>query len=449
MGVGREAIIFTLAFFLVMLSLKVVIGETDSWGPYYYRHAEKTYETGTTFYQDELSYLGRDFTYPPAYFMLAAQATRLFLAPSAEAVRVPLHLLVMAFSLFTTYLLFEKMEKRSRILAALIMTVYTFYFITNITITLHVLSFGMLNCAVILFRREKRVHFALGAMALAIAFSAHPLSIFAFPVYAYATGGFSLDIRKAFLFGAAAVLLSLPIYLPIFLKSGLPNEIVPTEWGYAHSFGFDGLYFDMIFLLPMALLAIVFGFMRKRFVDSALLLVLFLATAYVSFRVNLLLGVFLACFFPRVFEKESRDGATYALFMLAVLLNLAVLPLVYYGVTDWCSWGAANRMCISPMEYIEKYTPGQSKVASDPEFGHLETYYGKRPVLADLYVEYADIEKYSAEAIFFYELNSTPLEKYGIDVMLLDDKWGKVRDIGGADRVYDNGYVHIFRRPPE
>ena len=447
MGVQKEALAFALVFILIMLSLKAFMGESDTWGPYYYRQAQRTYELGTTFYKDDLSYLGRDFTYPPAYFMFAAQMAYLVQAPCADAIRFLLHVLVVGLAIFTTYLLFENLEKRARLLSALMFTLYTFYFITNVGITLHALSFLMLNSAVIFFRRKEPFASALGVGALSTAFSIHPVSLFAFPVYVYATG-FSLDLRKLAIYGVGAVLLSLPLYLPIFLKSGLPNEIVPTQWGYAHAFGFDGMYMDALFLIPMALLAFAFGLARGERRNALILAIFFLATAYVSFRANILLAIFLAGFFPKVFKKEVQDAGFYALFLITVLLNLAFQPVIYSGVTDWCSWGSANWVCISPMKYLSEYTPTQSKLALDPEYAHLETYYGGRPVLADLYVEYADEKKFFAEAMFFYGQNASALYPYGIDLMLMNDKWGVKRSVNDTDRVYDNGYVHIFRRNP-
>ena len=448
MGVAKEALAFALAFVLLMLSLKVFIGETDIWGPYYYRHAEKTYAIGSTLYYDDLSYLGRDFTYPPAYFMFAAQVSSLAQAPSSDAMRFPTHMLVMLFSIFTTYLLFENFEWRGRLLASLMLVAYTFYFITNTSITLHALSFGLLNSSVILFRRKDGGAGVLGTAALGLSFATHPLSLLAFPLYAYATGGFSLDLKKALVFGIGAIVLSLPLYLPLFLKSGLPNEIVPPQWGYIHSFGMEGMYLDMLFLLPMMLLAIVFGLAHKDFLNPLILLAFFLATAFVSFRANIFLGVFLAGFFPKVFEQELKDKRFLSLSLLAVFLNIAIVPLIYSGITDWCSWGAANDMCIAPMQYIAKHTPTEGRVAADPEFGHLEAYYGRRPVLSDLYVEYADERKYTAEAIFYYTLDTAPLTPYNVSILQLDDKWGVIRHLNNTDRVYDNGYVHIFRRVP-
>jgi hypothetical protein len=339
------------------------------------------------------------------------------------------------------------MGRRERLLASLMLTLYTFYFITNVSVTLHALSFGMLNSSVILFRRRGALESALGVAALTMAFSIHPVSLFAFPVYAYATGGLSIDVRKSALFGVGAVLFSLPLYLPIFLRSGLPNEIVPTQWGYFHTFGVQGLYFDMLFLFPLSILAIAYGFKRREKLNAAILLGLFIAASYVSYRANILLAVFLAGFFPRLFRKDIKDGALYALILLTLLLNAAFLPVIYSGVTDWCSWGSTNRMCESPMLFIAMHTPTQSRVAIDPELAHLEAYLGKRAVLADLYVEYADEDKFFAESSFFFDQNLEPLEPYGIDLLVLNDKGGVKRSLDGVDRVYDNGYIHVFRRP--
>ncbi len=207
------------------------------------------------------------------------------------------------------------------------------------------------------------------------------------------------------------------------------------------------MIFDMLFLVPLMLIAVFAGIARKHYLNTLILIWLFLASAYVSFRADVLLAVYLAGFFPLVMKEELKERRWFLLFAGAALLNLLVLPLVYSWITDWCSWGSANHICVSPMGYIQSHTPSGSNVAADPELGHLEAYYGARPVLADLYVEYADWRKYDAEARFFYELNESALRPYNVTVMALDDKWGVKRDLNDSDRVYDNGYVHVFRKP--
>ena len=98
------------------------------------------------------------------------------------------------------------------------------------------------------------------------------------------------------------------------------------------------------------------------------------------------------------------------------------------------------------MQFIEQYTTPNDNVVINPMLGHLEAYYGKRKVLADLYVEYADEQKFRDENKFYYNLTTEQLEKYNITIFVLDDMY-KERDLPDFDKIYDNGFYHIYKKP--
>ena len=64
--------------------------------------------------------------------------------------------------------------------------------------------------------------------------------------------------------------------------------------------------------------------------------------------------------------------------------------------------------------------------------------------MADLYVEYADKEKFLDADNFYQKIDSGYLKEYDIKLAILDDL-GKKRDFEEADKIYDNGFMHIFR----
>ena len=147
-----------------------------------------------------------------------------------------------------------------------------------------------------------------------------------------------------------------------------------------------------------------------------------------------------------MFAKWLKDERIYAVLVaLFILPNFLIGAVVLSGTQYYCSWGLANEMCKSPMEYLAFYTPGDSKVAVDPLYGHLETWVGRRPVLADLYVEYADPQKWAAENDFAWNGNSSRAEAYGATVFILHDFYKTPRSLP-FDRTYDNGFMHVFRR---
>ena len=448
----KSALIAALIITACVLAVKLSIGNTDVWGPYYYRQAGETFQQQTTNYVDTLSYLGRTFTYPPAFFEFAAQSASLAGAGSFAQAELPIHAATVLAFFFSVYLLFLRLKgERQRILAFLLFATQTFVFITSVSTTLHVFAYLMLNASVILFlERKGRLGAGLSTLALAMAFSSHPTSIFLFPLLAYVCGGFRIslgDLVRTAVICVAAVSISLIFYVPIFLRAGLPYEIIPQTWGYLLTYGLDGMKMDFQFTIPLLAIALLCPLWRKDMrVPAAMLAVFILINAYVSFRINVAIAATISMMLPAIFERRLKDNLVFAALLLFPLANLLLQPVIYSGTVDYCTWGTANRMCVAPMEYIrENAQPGEA-VALNPFFGHLEAYYGGHPIVADLYVEYADYGKWKAENDFYERGDTAAVERYGATLFVLDDA-SRERDLpGGYDRIYDNGYMHAYRR---
>ncbi len=470
---------------LVMFS-NFFIGSLDLWGPYYYRHAQNVFEKGTVFYQDDLSYLGRGFTYPPAYFEFAAGVGKVLFADSFEGVRLLQHFFV-AFSYFASvYLLFFRYPGKQRLLASLLLISEIFIITTASNVTLHIFAYALMNIAVVLFFEEN--HWIFGLFALGTGIAAHPSAAFVFPVYVLAANRFEFDfwmVARGAVFLGTACGIALLFYVPAFYQYGLPNEIVPNKWGYLLTWGFGGVVNDfgapMVVGMACAIAVIlvwlqgnikmpgrIAGFVSRLrgfwvvfvselrgflqfekkssglFFAACLLVLLFLINVYVSFRANILFGIVMAGIVPMALGKFLKKDFVFAALCAFALFNLLVLfPLFQAGPKEWCAWGVANENCIAPMRFISAQTSGNSVIALNPLFGHLQNYLGGRASLADLYVEYADEGKYLAE-MRAYERGEMP-EGYPVDYLMLD-KLGGAEEAAGMDKIYDNGFSSIWEK---
>lgn len=442
----KEILLFAIFYLLFVLLLKTFIGPYDLWWPYYSRNTENTYLNGNTFFSDDLSYLGRGFTYPPAFFEFASQVTEIFQMKSFYDIQFSLHMILVFLFVITSYLLFINFKSwKQRIVAVLIYSGLSFTLMTTVAGTLHTFSFVLLNLSVIFFNSNHPIR-KLSPLLLSIAFATHPLTLFLFVPYVYVANRFKIKLKSVIITGSLAVLVSLLFYIPIFIFHGLPYEIVPQQWGYLLTFGVGGITFDFQYLIPFAIILVLFGLFSRKFrFLIAITIVLFLINAYVAYRINMFISIMLAGLFPLMFGDYLKNKLIFSLVLVPLILNYFFVAVMYSGTTSWCTWGSVNSMCTSPMKYLNKYSSIQEAVAINPEFGHLEAYAGQRKVLADLYVEYADAKKFSAENNFYKNSDISYLSNYNISLFVLDDI-GEKRNIVEADRIYDNGFLHIFRK---
>ncbi len=440
----KGALAVSLTFVIYITLLNSSIGNLDVWSSYYNRQADMTLKNWSPFYYDSLSYLGRPATYPPAFFNLAASFGGLAGAPDFTSFRVLFQLFLAFLFALSTYAVFHRFSRTSAVLATLFILLQWFFTMTATTLSLHTFAYVMLNIALI-------APIGLSPIFLGIAFSTHPITLFLYPFYLYASRKFKLDLRATVAIPVLAVALSLIFYIPVFLRSGLPYEIVPERWGYFFTYGLNGMHFEFLLMLPLVALSFAAILKKDHRIPGILVAFFAFLNAFVLYRVNIILTVLFAALFPLVFEKELEDRLNLALVALFLLVNVALIPIIHSGTNDWCTWGVSNDMCISPMRYIERYVLANESIAINPMYGHLETYVGKRPVLADLYVEYASLKKFEAEDRFYYYGDLSKVKQYNVSVVVEDETGWPPRPERrnltqeDGDRIYDNGFMHITR----
>ena len=448
-SIEKEALIVSLFFLAYVFSLKFFIGEFDAWWPYYLRNTDNTFLHGTVFFFDDLSYLGRNFAYPPAFFDFGANLTNLLVQERFIYLSTLLHYFIVFLYAATTYLLFVNFRSfKERLVGFLILTSLNFTLLTCISGTLHTFSWFLLHLSVLFFILSKKSKL-ISSLPLSLSFSVHPLNLFVFPVYAYSFNNFKLEkrlVKNIFLISLISATLSLPFYLPIFVKYGFPNEVVPQKWGYLIKFGIDGLINDYQFLFVLIFFTFFASIWKKELrVPLLILFLLLLANYKISYRIN----VFIPPLLSTLFLASSRDllkrNTFFTIVFATLLLNFVLSIVIYSGTTDWCIWGSINNMCKVPFTEMGRIYSYKEKVALNPEYGHLFTYFAGRKVLADLYVEYADPEKFYAEDDFYSTLNVSYLEPYKISLAILDRKGDVDRNLPSFERIFDSGYFHVFR----
>ena len=241
------------------------------------------------------------------------------------------------------------------------------------------------------------------------------------------------------------------IFLVFFSRNlvlfGPPSEIQKDRWGYLIDAGAVGAWADFVYTLPLIIFALHRAVNHKiELKKTHYLLASFFIYVFVSYRLNTFLAIFSGVYVLIILKKEFGLKDFYRIALLLCALSLFFKFYSLGGNTKYiCHDGFLRNECTSVYEFIRTSTPWGAKVGTDPFYGHSVTYLSQRPVLADLYVEYADDEKYEDAILLFWENSERIIEKYNLSTVLLDNLTTEFEmSTGLTDKVYDNGVMKVY-----
>jgi hypothetical protein len=435
------------AFILLTVAFQFTIPSHDSmWSVYYERQVDAVYDAGQIPLTDDLSYLGRGFTFVPGYMLFkSAYAWAGGVTPGDSFYIFE----VLGNLFFTSAVIYFGKKLNFKLLESVIMlailysSIFLFGLASISLLHLYAMAFLILAMA---FAYDNR--YALAAVLLGISAIFHASFIFGFPIILFAIMK-KPDWKKLLGATVAGGLIFLVLYSFVIFNYGMPTEIQKENWGYLINGSIIDLGTNTAGIMSLGVLAaLFFGYRKERKLVLAitLLMLFFLA---ISYRVNLFLSIMAAVLFVRVFDSKQLV-AIFLLFAASMVLTISV----YQGVL-----GAEK---IDPFTYIDTNTELSSNILVEPIYGHTANYLGNRKTLADLYVEYADEEKYLDEVAFIASWESggdtSILRKWGISYTITE-KYSRAiavnqyirpeRQISfrNLDKIYDNGLlaIHYYR----
>jgi len=423
------------------------------WNGFYERNSSMIREQNALPSIDALSYLGRGYTFVPGYFYFN---TGLAWLTGLEG--QALFSLIMSFSnllfLFSTFYLGRALglhKKQSALFSLLIMS--ESFLLTAVTLSpRHALSFSLLALSLALYFDKK--HPALCGIVLGMtAFVQAPLILF-FPMFAFIAGK-KTDWKRLATVSLIGGALFVVLFAPNIAKFGMPYQVESGSWGYLIKYPINFLWRDFVALLAFFFTFYLIDLVRKRIkltnYTKKLMIALglgFVIQVSVTYRFNiitgLIFGLLLALWFP---YKKLEDIHFERLCFIFVLIAL------------WMSLSNVNSIQdigYGPMVYLGEATSTNTKILSDPLFGHSIAYFAKRPVLADLMVEYADQEKLNDAYSFLEDKDYGVLDKYGLDYTVNQSNYVNREAMYGKptkeaiefdeiDKIYSNTFLFIHR----
>ncbi len=429
--------------------------EITYWNQFYERQSAMIVESNSIPTWDELSYLGRTYSFSPGYFILEAGIAWVS-GTSGTALFALMLVLSNAFLFFALFYLGKALELSDlkTALFSLFAAMSGFLLSAMSYSPRHALAFAFFLLSLAFLIRHNKPAVA-GLLLAVMAFIQSPLLAF-FPLF-YIIIAKKIKWRQlvaAIIFAAVFTAL---LFAPSLLLYGMPRQANAEEWGYLITYNFYYWFIDLTAILVFFVFFSSVDFFKgnagrdsyskKLFAGFALGTIIQLTIIY---RWNILttttLALLVAVMFP---EKKLRDNISVRMLSILLLVGFGFL---LYGM----SFLNVHEVVTTPMAFLAQHTSTKASILSDPMFGHNVVSVADRAVLADLRVEYADAEKLADAYSFLETKDYGILKKYGITYTVNQVDYIHTQAIGGKtdygiiefdqlDKIYSNGFIFVHR----
>jgi len=414
-----EIVLILFLFFLTFLIPFIMASHQTAWSVYYERHAESVAESFSIPRTDELSYLGRNFTFTPGYFLFeggltwitGANATQLF------ALTITLsNIFLVSSALFLASKM--GMSRKTSALFVMFLAMGSFIFSAMLYTPRHAiaLSFLLVSVALAIDKKEFKSAFFLGIASI---IQVPTLVFFAFLYPALSKKIYPKRLAKIMLL---SLIVLVPLYVYIPLINGLPNQAMQNTWGYRimmppqlllQELGIMLLFFVSFMLIEVYRWKIgksIWDNYRKRLLAASIVSILL--QMVLSTRFNLTSAVALAAFLAYSLEphKKEINRTASVLFGAVLLIGFTIAVLASAQLMF-------SQNLLDSTEFLEENTSSTDRILADPYYGHIIAFESNRVTLADLMVEYADEEKLSDAYSFLSEKDYSILKKYEISAV--------------------------------
>lgn len=438
--------------FLALIAFSFIIAHLflpshfNNWNVFYERQADLIVENNSIPLTDPLSYLGRGYTFVQGYFLFNSSLN--FLTGMDY---VLLFSLITVFALLFLFISFTYLFKHftfsmSEIFLFFLLFISSLFNFNNALLSpKHMLPLALLFVAVAFLLKRRNPFFA--GLVIGVASFIQFSFILFYPLLLIILA-YKIEWKNLAYSALVSSSIFILLFLPTLISFGLPYQVQPSEWGYLITHDFIDLSVNLggfvIFIFLASFLWGLRNFRNLNFLEKKILfssVILLAIQMLVSFRVNIitqLVFVFLFAFvFRKFFNKKLFFYGITAVTVIALLFNGIIVAASVSSLPE-----------ISIMQHVNDYTSKNSVFLVDPFYSHLETYLGERPVLADLYVEYADANKLQASYDFIADKNSSIIFDYGVSHVLIN-RWeifwdAKKREVFEEEKSFERLHKLYF-----
>jgi len=458
---GVLELVVILFFVVVTLFLPLASpSHQTAWSVYYERQANTVAEGFAVPITDGLSYLGRNFTFTPGYFLFEGALYWLTGGLQGQLFALTLAFSNLFFALSALFLAGRLgLGRKASALFIVFLSMGTFAFTTFTLTPRHGIALSLLLVALALALGKRKWWNSSVFLGIAM-FIQLPVAVFYLllcPLLAK-----KADWKRVGKIFIGAFLLFVPLYAIIPLANGVPFQIVPGTWGYLISLPFYSLFENpgilFIFFAFFLLFELVRHFTGKSEWDKyrkklffAVILSLVLQVL-ASSRLDLVSGVLVAAFLAYSMEKYKKELSLFACYLFGLVLLFGL----FLAVSEMYNYTYSQPL-EDALAALGENSSSSDRVLSDPYFGHQIAFKSRRVTLSDLMVEYADLDKFLDSYGFLKDRDYSVLEKYGIGLVFAEkhvvhssvtssERTKEPIEFREMDKFYSNSQISIHRK---
>ncbi len=406
---------------------------------------------------DDLSFGGREYTYPPLFSRAIAGFSLLMPIHIAGLLLVAIMGAVSA--VFFYVIVREHISRRYALLSSILLILVpgTIYFNAHLSSRAPPFALGM--AAIYFLLRKNSARKNLSALAdkniiiagifFGIAALFHPETAFFFGL----VGLFrAVKDRNIFLSLLIAVAIASAYYLPFVATHGFPEVNALHEEYRTRQYSLESTSIQTFFFelapngyLTFAIVGLaVFGLAKKRHMFLLYWFLLALAFALIAerFAVYLAVPIVLLAVYALAAAEKKKWFKTVLVLLLIYSVFLAAAKIAYF------SQFYPTKEQYNTMLWIKENTPPNATILSDWSWGHWITGIAERRNFADGYAEYAPhASERIAKLEQFYRTCNVP-EGYNISYVYMEQWFEKSYNILCLDKfvlIYNNTVSQVYK----
>lgn len=447
--------IFFITLIFITFFIAINPSQDSNWSIFYERHSAELLDSFSLKEFDELSYLGRNFSYVPGYFFIEATFGWLLNIDTSVLFLV---MKIFAF-MFFVFALFSFTESfginiNSGILMLFLAMLETFNTFAILFSPKHLIVFGLFLVALSMLKKKEYCFATLSLLIMTLLQISAILWFFIVLMFIK-----DFDWKDVFSI-IKAIVLSVIIYLPQLFNLEIISQSAMKEWGYLLSSNLFLFFLEygpiLILLMIISLIMFLINFKKQDFSNKKLVAGIALTLIiglFFTYRILIFAFVLIYLLIDKKLVSKWSNKQFFGVLFVTIILVTGVFVISATNTTviqDKQGIEVADTRFFADDIYAMKFGEKLEdvNVLGTPTMGNGIAYFSKQASLSDLYVEFSEEQKIADNYDYFKSYDETLLKKNKINWLFMPDKvelsgYGKLvsvrKEVVPGIKIYSNG----------